>query len=70
MTTTNVGPTNQDTRDYTRFSQATQEVVDGRVLLGIHFRFADEASRELGQNVAKWGFLNYLRPSKGNGNKN
>jgi hypothetical protein len=35
MTTTNTGPTNQDTRNYTSFSQATQEVVDGRVLLGI-----------------------------------
>ncbi len=65
MMTTNTGPTILDTRDYTRFSQATQEVVDARVLLGIHFRFADEASRELGRNVAKWGFKNYLRPLKG-----
>ena len=67
MTTTNTGPTNQDTRNYTSFSQAIQEVVDARVLLGIHFRFADEASRELGKNVAKWGFKNYLRPRKGPG---
>jgi len=68
MTTTNIGPTNQDTRNYTRFSQATQEVVDGRVLLGIHFRFADEASVGIGKNVAKWGFKNYLRPRTGPGN--
>lgn len=65
MTTTNTGPTQQDTRHYTSFSQAMQEVVDARVLLGIHFRFADEASRRLGQDVAKWGHKNYLRPRKG-----
>jgi len=52
----------QNPRNFATFSQAIQEVVDGRVLLGIHFRFADEASRELGKNVAKWGFKNYLRP--------
>jgi hypothetical protein len=69
MTTTNTGPTIVDTRDYTSFSQATQEVVDARVLLGIHFRFADEASREMGKNVSKWGYKNYLRPLKGRGNK-
>ncbi|HTH37589.1 MAG TPA: vanadium-dependent haloperoxidase [Pyrinomonadaceae bacterium] len=64
MMTTNTGPTILDTRDYTRFSQAVQEVVDGRVLLGIHFRFADEVSVKMGQSVVKWGFNNYLRPSK------
>jgi hypothetical protein len=67
MTTSNTGPTSQDTRHYTSFSQATQEVVDARVLLGIHFRFADEASREIGKNVSKWGFKNYLRPLNGQG---
>ena len=68
MATTNTVPTNVDIRDYTRFSQAIQEVIDGRVLLGIHFRFADEESVRLGHNVVKWGFQNYLRPSKGPGN--
>ena len=67
MTTTNTGPTNQDTRNYTSFSQAIQEVVDGRVLLGIHFRFADEASVTLGRDVVKWGHKNYLRPRTGPG---
>ena len=68
MTTTNTGPTNQDTRNYTSFSQAIQEVVDGRVLLGIHFRFADVASVKLGHDVVKWGHKNYLRPRNGPGN--
>ena len=67
MTSTNAAAI-QNPRPYTSFSQATQEVVDGRVLLGIHFRFADEASRELGKNVAKWGFKNYLRPVSGKKN--
>ena len=68
MTTTNTSPTIQDTREYARLSKAIQEVVDARVLLGIHFRFADEASRDLGKNVARWGFTNYLRPKKGGKN--
>ena len=67
MSTTNTA-TATPTRHFTSFSQAMQEVVDGRVLLGIHFRFADEASRKLGQNVVKWGHKNYLRPRKGSGN--
>jgi hypothetical protein len=49
-------------RFYTRISQAAQEVVDARILLGIHFRFADEEGRRLGQRVAQWTFTKYLRP--------
>lgn len=67
MSTTNAS-TATPTRHFTSFSQAMQEVVDGRVWLGIHFRFADEASRRLGQNVAKWGHKNYLRPRSGSSN--
>jgi len=52
-------------RDYTTFSQAAQEVVDARVLLGIHFRFADEEGRRLGERVAHWTFQKYLRPVPG-----
>jgi len=50
------------TRTYHRFSEAAQEVVDARVLLGIHFRFADEAARQQGRRVARWAFRHYLRP--------
>lgn len=67
MSTTNTA-TGTPTRHFTSFSQAMQEVEDGRVLLGIHFRFADVAGRRLGQDVAKWGHKNYLRPRKGSGN--
>ena len=62
VTTTNLGPTLQDTRTYSRFSDAAREVVDARIYEGIHFRFADEAARKQGKQVAKWAFKNFLRP--------
>lgn len=62
VTTTNLGPTVQDTRDFTKFSDAQQEVVDGRIYEGIHFRFADEAARKQGRQVAQWAHSHFLRP--------
>ena len=62
VTTTNVGPTVQDTRDFTRFSDAQQEVVDARIYEGIHFRFADEEARKQGIKVAQWAHGHFLRP--------
>ncbi|MFN2240517.1 MAG: hypothetical protein ABR524_14110, partial [Thermoanaerobaculia bacterium] len=47
---------------YSRFSEAAQEVVDARVHLGIHFRVADEEGRRLGDRVAHWTFMKFLRP--------
>ena len=52
-------------RFYTRFSQAAQEVVDARILLGIHFRSADEEARRLGNRVAHWAFQKFLKPVPG-----
>jgi len=49
-------------RLYDRFSDAAQEVVDARILLGIHFRSADEDARRLGQRIAVWTYSNFLRP--------
>ena len=54
------------TRGFMSFSQAAQEVVDARVLLGIHFRFADEEGRRLGERVAHWTIQKFLRPVPGN----
>ena len=62
VTTTNTGPTIQDTRTFSHFTDVMQEVVDARILLGIHFRFADEEARKQGKHVANWAFGNYLRP--------
>lgn len=62
VTTTNTGPTQQDTRTYTSFSDAAEDVIDARVFEGIHFRFDDEAGEKQGRHVAQWAFTHYLRP--------
>jgi len=49
-------------RTYRRFSEAADEVVNARILLGIHFRTADVEARLLGRRVAFWTFFNTLRP--------
>jgi len=62
VTTTNTGPTNVDTRVYSRFSDAATDVVNARIYEGIHFRFADAEARMQGTRVANWAFTNFLRP--------
>ncbi len=52
----------QKTRTYHRFSDAAEDVVSARILLGIHFRFADTAARTQGRRVAEWGFNHFLLP--------
>jgi hypothetical protein len=58
-----VGPTSS--RFFTRFSDAAREVVDARMLMGIHFRFADEAARSQGQRVGRWAYQHVLRSTDG-----
>ena len=36
------------TREFTRFSDAGEQIIEARILQGIHFRFADEDGREAG----------------------
>ena len=55
----------QTERFYTRFSEAAEEVVDARILLGIHFRTADVEARRLGNRIAHWTFQKFLRPVPG-----
>jgi hypothetical protein len=38
-----------------------QDVVDGRVWLGIHFRFGDTASRDMGVRLADWTLDHYFQ---------
>lgn len=59
--TTNAPLATQKVREYTRFSDVAREVVDARILLGIHFRFADEEARRHGARVAHWTFSKYLK---------
>jgi hypothetical protein len=55
----------QNPRPYTRFSDAMQDIVEVRILQGIHFRSADEEGRRQGARVAHWVFQTYLRPVPG-----
>lgn len=49
-------------RRYHRFSQAADEVVDVRILQGIHFRFAEDEGRRQGTRIGLWTYLKLLRP--------
>jgi hypothetical protein len=49
-------------RNYGSFSAASDDVVEARILQGIHFRTADFNGRKLGRNVAKWVYRHALRP--------
>ena len=60
MTTTNAKAL-QKTRTFTRFSQAEDEVIDARVLVGIHYRHSDRVARNQGVQVANWVFKHYFR---------
>jgi hypothetical protein len=51
------------TRSFSRFSQATQEVVDARVYSGIHFRTADEHGAKTGRQVARWQDKHFFQPT-------
>jgi hypothetical protein len=53
------------TRTYTHFSDWADDVVEVRILQGIHFRTADVVGRKQGREVAKWVFHNFLRPLAG-----
>ena len=52
-------------RNYTRFSDVARDVVDGRIFMGIHFRFADTTALRQGTHVANWTFSHFLRPIGG-----
>lgn len=48
-------------RDYTAFSDVGNDIVEARMLMGIHFRFADVAGRSSGQRVGRWVYRYSLR---------
>jgi hypothetical protein len=54
-------------RTYHRFSDLADDVVDARIFLGIHFRFADTAARKEGTRVARQAFNHFLRPVRDRG---
>ena len=60
--TSNNANANPNVRHYSRFSEAADQVVEVRILHGIHFRFADKDGRDVGEDVAKWVVRHTLRP--------
>jgi len=53
------------TRTYTTGRAMRADVVNVRVWLGIHFRSADIASRDLGLQLSGWTIDHYFRPVDG-----
>jgi hypothetical protein len=52
-------------RQYDSGRVLRQDVVDARVWLGIHFRFADTTAREMGRELSAWTFDHYFQPVHG-----
>src|SRR5215203_3677778 len=50
------------TRTWDTYSQGIAEVVDARVLAGIHFRNSDEVGARMGMQVARFVSTHALRP--------
>jgi hypothetical protein len=55
-------PADKKTRTFTSFTAVADELVEARILLGLHFRAADTAAREQGSRVARWTFTHILKP--------
>ena len=50
------------TRYYDTGAALREDVVNGRMWLGIHFRHADEVGRYMGEKVAGWALGHYFQP--------
>lgn len=51
-----------ETRNFDRFSDALNEIIDARVYSGLHFRTADVQGRNLGRKVADYMAKHYFQP--------
>jgi hypothetical protein len=49
-------------RHYDSGRALRQDIVDGRMWLGVHFRFADTAARDMGLQLAAWTLDHYFQP--------
>jgi hypothetical protein len=50
-----------DVRHYQTGAALRQDVVNGRMWLGVHFRFADTASRDMGLRLTDWTLDHYFQ---------
>lgn len=50
------------TRHYATAADLGNEVMEARILGGIHYRFSTLVGSELGRNVAAWALERYFQP--------
>jgi hypothetical protein len=63
FTVTSTNPNaNPNSRTYAKFTDAALDVVEARILQGIHTRSADLNGRHLGMSVNRWVFKHALKP--------
>jgi hypothetical protein len=60
--TTTTAPPDMPKRTFSSFSKAAEECADSRVMIGFHFRYACEAGKKAGREIAEWTMANYLAP--------
>jgi len=66
FTVTSANPNaNPSSRTYDSFTAAALDVVEARILQGIHTRSADLNGRHVGVTVARWVFKHALKPNHG-----
>lgn len=58
----NTDPTLTATRSFTTLSQARDEVIEARILQGIHFRRADDGGAEIGKGVTNYVTSHLFKP--------
>ena len=60
--TSSIGGLTANPRFYNSLSTALDDIVEVRILQGIHFRSADIEGRRQGARVAHWAYQRFLRP--------
>jgi hypothetical protein len=58
-------PAPERSRTYAGFRQLSAEMIEARILAGIHFRTADRDGDRLGRQVAQFAITHVLRPARG-----
>jgi hypothetical protein len=62
ITSPGTAPLPGSTRPYTRFTGVIDDAIEGRILIGFHFRSADVQGAWLGKKVAQWVDKHYFGP--------
>jgi hypothetical protein len=63
--TSSIAGVTTNPRQYTTLSAALDDIVEVRILQGIHFRSAEVEGRRQGTRVAHWAYQKFLRPLPG-----